>query len=102
MKQAPRPGGSLADRLGRARPVNPYTPGDDAQPDRAREVARARHTLRAAAGDPREHHAAGFAKVMCSAVFVSGLDPVFAAEHVGYFTAPYEVRAGLGKPEIDR
>ena len=53
-------------------------------------------------GDPLEHHAAGFAKVMCSAVFVSGLDPVFAAEHVGYFTAPYEERARLGKPEIDR
>ena len=52
-------------------------------------------------GDPLEHHAAGFAKVMCSAVFVSGLDPVFAAEHVGYFTAPYDLRAGLGKPEID-
>ena len=53
-------------------------------------------------GDPLEHHAAGFAKVMCSAVFVSGLDPDFAARHVGYFTAPYEVRAALGKPEIDR
>ena len=39
-------------------------------------------------GDPLEHHAAGFAKVMCSAVFVTGLDPDFAAEHVGYFTAP--------------
>ena len=53
-------------------------------------------------GDPLEHHAAGFAKVMCSAVFVTGLDPDFAAEHVGYFTAPYEARAHLGKPVIDR
>jgi hypothetical protein len=53
-------------------------------------------------GDPLEHHAAGFAKVMCSAVFVTGLDPDFAAEHVGYFTAPYEERARLGKPVIDR
>jgi CubicO group peptidase (beta-lactamase class C family) len=53
-------------------------------------------------GDPLEHHAAGFAKVMCSAVFVSGLDPDFAARHVGYFTAPYEERHRLGKPEIDR
>ena len=53
-------------------------------------------------GDPLEHHAAGFAKVMCSAVFVTGLDPDFAAEHVGYFTAPYEERAQLGKPVIDR
>ena len=44
-------------------------------------------------GDPLLHHAAGFAKVMCSAVFITGLDPDFAAENVGYFTAPYEMRA---------
>ena len=49
-------------------------------------------------GDPLVHHAAGFAKVMCSAVFITGLDPDFAAENVGYFTAPYEMRAKLGKP----
>ena len=53
-------------------------------------------------GDALEHHAAGFAKIMCSAVFVTGLDPDFAAENVGYFTAPYEVRHKLGKPGIDR
>src|SRR5438045_7826846 len=53
-------------------------------------------------GDPLEHHAAGFAKIMCSAVFITGLDPEFAAENVGYFTAPYEARAKLGKPIIDR
>jgi CubicO group peptidase (beta-lactamase class C family) len=53
-------------------------------------------------GDPLEHHAAGFAKVMCSAVFITGLDPDFAAENVGFFTAPHEVRARLGKPVIDR
>ena len=45
---------------------------------------------------------AGFAKVMCSAVFITGLDPDFAAENVGYFTAPYEMRAKLGKPVVDR
>ena len=28
---------------------------------------------------------------MCSAVFI-GLDPAFAAENVGYFTAPYDCR----------
>jgi CubicO group peptidase (beta-lactamase class C family) len=39
---------------------------------------------------------------MCSAVFITGLDPEFAAESVGYFTAPYEVRAKLGKAEVDR
>ena len=53
-------------------------------------------------GDPLEHHAAGFAKVMCSAVFITGLDPDFAAENVGYFTAPYAERAKMGKPVIDR
>ena len=53
-------------------------------------------------GDALEHHAAGFAKIMCSAVFVTGLDPDFAAENVGYFTAPYEVRSKFGKPIVDR
>jgi CubicO group peptidase (beta-lactamase class C family) len=53
-------------------------------------------------GDPLLHHAAGFAKVMCSAVFITGLDPDFAAENVGYFTAPYATRAKLGKPVVDR
>ena len=53
-------------------------------------------------GDPLEHHASGYAKVMCSAVFITGLTPEFAAENVGYFTAPYEERAKLGKPIVDR
>jgi CubicO group peptidase (beta-lactamase class C family) len=53
-------------------------------------------------GDLLAHHAAGYAKVMCSAVFMTGLSPDFAAENVGFFTAPYEVRAKLGKPVIDR
>src|SRR5213593_1953430 len=53
-------------------------------------------------GDPLEHHAAGFAKIMCSAVFITGLDPDIAARNVGGFTAPFEERAKLGKPAIDR
>jgi CubicO group peptidase (beta-lactamase class C family) len=53
-------------------------------------------------GDAAQHHAAGYAKIMCSAVFVTGLDPAFAAENVGYFTAPYDVRRMLGKPIVDR
>ena len=53
-------------------------------------------------GDPLEHHAAGYAKVMCSAVFITGLDPDFAAANVGFFTGPYEERGRLGKPAIDR
>src|SRR6516225_10172723 len=53
-------------------------------------------------GDPLVHHAAGYAKVMCTAVFMTGIAPDFAAENIGYFTAPYAVRAKLGKPAIDR
>lgn len=53
-------------------------------------------------GDPLEHKTAGFAKVMCSAVYVTGLSPDFAAENVGYFTGPYRERAKVGKPVIDR
>jgi len=53
-------------------------------------------------GDPLEHHTSGFAKIMCSAVFITGLNPDFAAENVGYFTSPYAERAKVGKPVIDR
>src|SRR5437588_12228656 len=53
-------------------------------------------------GDPLEHHTSGFAKIMCSAVFITGLDPEFAAENVGYFTSPYAERAKVGTPGIDR
>ena len=53
-------------------------------------------------GDPLAHHAAGYAKVMCTAVFMTGLPPDFAAENVGYFTAPCEARTKLGRPVIDR
>jgi len=53
-------------------------------------------------GDALHHHASGFTKIMCSAVFITGLDPEFAAENVGYFTSPYAERAKLGKPVIDR
>jgi CubicO group peptidase (beta-lactamase class C family) len=53
-------------------------------------------------GDVQAHHAAGYAKVMCSAVFITGLDPDFARENVGFFTGPYEERAKVAKPVIDR
>ena len=38
---------------------------------------------------------------MCSAVFMTGYDIEFAAEHVGYFTGPYDERAKVGKPVVD-
>jgi hypothetical protein len=53
-------------------------------------------------GDALEHHTAGFAKIMCSAVFITGLAPEFAAENVGYFISPYAERAKVAKPVIDR
>src|SRR6266404_5467721 len=53
-------------------------------------------------GDPLEHHTAGYAKIMCSAVFITGLDPDFAAENIGYLTSPYAERAKVAKPVIDR
>ena len=53
-------------------------------------------------GDPLWHHTSGFAKTLCSAVFVTGLDADFAAENVGFFSAPYEHRAHVTAVEVDR
>lgn len=53
-------------------------------------------------GDPLEHEASGYAKVMCSAVFITGLDPEFAAKNIGGFTGTFDDRARFGKPVIDR
>jgi CubicO group peptidase (beta-lactamase class C family) len=53
-------------------------------------------------GDALEHHASGYAKILCSAVFITGLDADFAAENVGYFTSPYATRARFEKPVVDR
>src|SRR5258708_35601842 len=53
-------------------------------------------------GDPLSHHTAGYAKIMCSAASITGLDPEFAAADDGYFTSPHAERAKVGKPVIDR
>jgi CubicO group peptidase (beta-lactamase class C family) len=53
-------------------------------------------------GDPLEHHTSGFAKTLCSAVFITGLDPEFAAENVGYFSGPYDERAKVTGIRVDR
>ena len=53
-------------------------------------------------GDALEYDSAGFAKIMCSAVFITGLAPEFAAENVGYFISPYAERAKVGAPVVDR
>lgn len=52
-------------------------------------------------GDPLAHNTSGFAKILCSAVFITGLDPDFAAENIGYFTAPYAERAKVVDRKID-
>ena len=50
------------------------------------------------AGDPLAYHAAGYAKVMCSAVFMTGLAPNFAwPENVGFFGCA-AVRSPRAKP----
>ena len=48
-----------------------------------------------------EHEAAGFAKVLCSAVFLTGLDFEAAQEQIGGFTARYQYRDRLPGREID-
>ncbi len=52
-------------------------------------------------GDPLSHHTSGFAKTLCSAVFVTGLDADFAAQNVGYFSGPYEQRQHVVAREVD-
>ncbi len=52
-------------------------------------------------GDPLHHHTAGFAKILCSAVFLTGLDPADAAETVGYFTSPHEERVHVTDTVVD-
>ena len=90
-----------------AQQTNPAPPGPDPEPSPESRFERAKPLelntpYVPPPGAPLAHHAAGFAKVMCSAVFITGLAPEYAAEHVGYFTAPYEIRAKLGKPAVDR
>ncbi|WP_301280750.1 serine hydrolase domain-containing protein [Variovorax paradoxus] len=53
-------------------------------------------------GNPLEHHTSGYAKSMCSAVFITGIDPEVAAETLGYFVGPYDQRKNVGKPVVDR
>lgn len=77
------------------------SPANEAMLARARSLE-LKTTYEPPPGDALAHHAAGFAKVMCSAVFITGLDPDFAAANVGGFTAPFAERAKLGRPVIDR
>ncbi len=85
----------------------PVTPADLAAAAREKLIARAKSFELPTAyepppGDALSHHTSGFVKTMCSAVFITGYDVDFAAEHVGYFTGPYEERRKVGKPVVDR
>ena len=52
-------------------------------------------------GDINAHYTMGFARTLCSGIFVSGLDEEFAAENIGYFTSPYETRSLVVDREVD-
>lgn len=52
-------------------------------------------------GDPLHHHTAGFAKILCSGVFITGLDPADAAANVGGFTSPFEERRHVVDTVVD-
>ncbi len=84
-----------------AEPVAPEPGSDEALVARAKELELPTEYV-APPGDALEHHTAGFAKTLCSAVFITGLDPDFAAENVGYFTGPYEERKHVTEKRIDR
>ena len=90
-----------------AAPTAAPAPVDPAEAARQKLMARAKAlelptTYEPVPGDSLSHHTSGFAKTMCSAVFITGYDIDFAAEHVGYFSAPYEERAKVGKPVVDK
>lgn len=53
-------------------------------------------------GDVLEHNTAGYAKTVCSNVFITGMSPEAAAEFTGYFTGPYAQRSQVGTPVVDR
>ncbi len=85
----------------------PAPPVDPGAAERQRLIARAKPlelptTYEPPPGDALSHNTSGFVKTMCSAVFITGYDIDFAAEHVGYFSGPYEERAKVGKPVVDR
>ncbi len=87
-------------------PAPAAAPVDAAEAAREKLIARAKSLeldtpYEPPPGDALSHHTAGYVKTVCSAVFLTGYTPEFAAEHVGYFTGPYEHRAKVGKPVVD-
>ena len=52
-------------------------------------------------GDINAHYTMGFARTLCSGVFVSGLDEDFAANNIGFFTSPLETRDVVVERHVD-
>lgn len=52
-------------------------------------------------GDPLEHMTAGFAKVLCSALFITGRDLATAIEEDGLFVAPHAERSAVTGTAVD-
>lgn len=97
---------SLGFLAGCAEKTPPSTPMEPPSP-RARIAARGDSLAlpgqwTPAPGDALEHETAGFAKILCSAVFLTGLDPADAAANVGFFVAPLDSRKAVKDTVIDR
>ena len=52
-------------------------------------------------GNAIDHHTAGFAKILCSNVFLSGFDPADAAENTGGFSSPFDERPVVTDTVVD-
>src|SRR4029079_11777286 len=72
-----------------------------AEPPAAQSPAPARQNAFAPEGTPIALGLAGYAKVLCSAVFVSGRDPAEAFENSGFFLFPADERRGVTY-DVDR
>ncbi len=53
-------------------------------------------------GDPLEHMTAGYAKILCSAIFITGRDAKTAADEDGFFVSPRAERRAVVNTVIDR
>jgi CubicO group peptidase (beta-lactamase class C family) len=52
-------------------------------------------------GDPLEHMVAGYAKILCSAIFITGRSLEKAADEDGFFVAPRSARETVVKTVVD-
>ena len=52
-------------------------------------------------GEALHHHTAGFARTLCSAVFLTGLGPEDAAANIGGFTSPFDERQHVVDTIVD-